>query len=71
MQIERGEGVAMTFIDSGRPFDPSKDVLDIDDYDYDHAIGGLGSYLFFSIADRYHYEYREGKNVLYLYFSVG
>ena len=61
--------ITLTFIDSGRPFDPTKDVLDIDDYDHDNAIGGLGRYLAFSIAESYRYEYIDGKNILQLTFS--
>ena len=62
-------GVGMTFADGGMPFDPTADVLKIEEYDHEHAIGGLGRYIVFSIADRYHYEYRDGRNVLYLYFD--
>lgn len=61
--------VELTFIDGGKPFDPTRDVLDIDDYDHEHAIGGLGRYLAFSIAESYHYEYTDGKNILSLTFS--
>ncbi len=62
-------GVEMTFIDGGKPFDPTNDMLDIDDYDHENTIGGLGRFLAFSIAERYHYEYRDGENILYLFFS--
>lgn len=61
--------VELTFIDGGKPFDPTKDVLDIDDYDHENAIGGLGRYLAFSIAESYHYEYTDEKNILALTFS--
>ncbi|MBQ9413557.1 MAG: SpoIIE family protein phosphatase [Clostridia bacterium] len=63
------EGVSLTFVDSGMPFDPTTDLPDIDEYDHDHAIGGLGRFLTFSVADRYQYEYRDHQNVLYLFFS--
>ena len=62
-------GAALTFIDGGKPFDPTADLLDIDEYDHEHAVGGLGRFLTFSIADDYRYEYRDGKNILHLYFS--
>ena len=61
--------ITLTFIDGGKPFDPTKDVLEIDDYDHEHAIGGLGRYLAFSIAESYHYEYTDEKNILSLTFS--
>lgn len=62
-------GVALSFTDSGKQFDPTADLLDIEEYDHEHAIGGLGRFLTFSIADEYRYEYRDGKNTLYLFFS--
>ena len=68
LRITEDSGIGMTFSDAGAPFDPTRDVLNIDDYDHEHAIGGLGRFIVFSVADRYHYEYREGKNVLYLWF---
>ena len=61
--------ITLTFIDSGRPFDPTRDVLDINDYDHENAIGGLGRYLAFSIAESYRYEYIDEKNILQLTFS--
>ena len=56
--------VTITFTDSGKQFDPTKDVLDIEDYDMDNSIGGLGRFLTFNIADDYSYEYKDGKNIL-------
>ena len=61
-------GAAMTFVDGGRQFDPTADLLDINEYDHERAIGGLGRFLTFSLAERYSYEYRDGKNILYLFF---
>lgn len=61
--------IMLTFIDGGKPFDPTKGVIDIDDYDHDNTIGGLGRYLAFSIAETYHYEYTDGKNILQLTFK--
>lgn len=56
--------ITMTFIDSGVPFDPTKDVLDINDYDIDNDIGGLGRFITFEISDDYSYQYKDGKNIL-------
>ena len=44
-------------------------MLDINDYDHENAIGGLGRYLAFSIAESYRYEYIDEKNILQLTFS--
>ena len=54
----------LTFVDSGRKFDPTADVIDIDDYDHDNSIGGLGRFLAFEIADDYSYKYENNKNIL-------
>ncbi len=62
--------VEMTFIDSGRRFDPTKDLQELEDYDYDTRIGGLGRFLTFTLADDYKYEYKDKKNVLWLKFQL-
>ena len=62
--------VAMTFIDSGTQFDPTKDILNIEDYDADNTIGGLGRFITFEIADEYSYEYSDGKNILKLQKNI-
>ncbi len=59
------KSVAITFTDSGKPFDPTKkadpDVtLSADERD----IGGLGIFMTKKIMDDLSYEYRDGKNVL-------
>ena len=59
-----GKKVTLVFIDSGIPFDPTKDIPDTDNYDPDIDIGGLGRFLTFEIADEYSYEYKDGKNIL-------
>lgn len=61
--------VEMTFTDRGKPFDPTANVLEIDNYDHEHAIGGLGRFLVFSIADEARYDYINGRNILHLYFD--
>lgn len=59
-----GKKVTLVFIDGGMPFDPTKDIREIDDYDPDIDIGGLGRFLTFEIADEYSYQYKDGKNIL-------
>ena len=58
------EKAVMTFADSGKPFDPTNDVLQIEEYDIGNTVGGLGRFLTFSIADGYSYERKDGKNFL-------
>ncbi len=69
--ITLDDRVGLTFADSGKPFDPTADVPEIDEYDHENQIGGLGRFLTFSIVDEYHYEYRDGRNILALYFERG
>lgn len=71
VKFAAGDRVEMSFTDSGKPFDPTADVPDMDEYDHENRIGGLGRFLTFTIADEYHYAYRDGKNVLNLYFQRG
>ena len=54
----------LTFTDSGIPFNQGENLIDIDDYDMEHAIGGLGRFISFSFADDYSYERQDGKNIL-------
>ena len=60
----------LTFTDHGRHFDPTDDVQKLEDYDYDHRIGGLGRFITFTIADDYRYRYEDGKNILWLKFVI-
>ena len=71
LRLSVGDRVKLTLTDGGKPFDPTVDLLDIDEYDHENRIGGLGRFLTFSIADEYRYEYRGGKNILTLYFIKG
>lgn len=71
IRLSADDRIKMVFADSGSPFDPTVDVPDIEEYDHETRIGGLGRFLTFSIADEYHYEYRDGKNILTLYFERG
>jgi len=56
--------VAIQFTDSGKPFDPTAEVIKAEDYDPDHQIGGLGMLIAQSFADCYRYVNIEGNNVL-------
>lgn len=54
----------LTFIDSGIPFDPTSDVTDMEHYDHENSIGGLGRFIAFEMADDYSYKYEDNKNIL-------
>lgn len=64
------DAVEITLTDGGRPFDPSKDVVTLEEYDYDHTVGGLGRFLTFTLADDHRYEYTNKKNILWLRFNI-
>ncbi len=66
----REDFVELTFTDHGKPFDPTADVQKLEDYDYDHSIGGLGRFITFTIADDHRYRYEDGKNILWLKFAI-
>ena len=56
--------IIMTFTDSGIPFDTTENVIHIEDYDTENAVGGLGRFLTFSLADNYSYNRIDNKNIL-------
>lgn len=65
--------VTLRFSDYGVPFDPTEKIADIDDYDIDSQIGGLGRYIAVNNIDDAKYEYKNGKNILTLtkYTAIG
>ncbi len=58
------ENVTLTFSDSGTPFDPTAEVVDMEKYDYENSVGGLGRFMAFELSDGYSYSYLNGKNIL-------
>lgn len=64
--MEVSDRIIMKFQDNGKPFNPLENTVDIDDYDMDMQIGGLGRLLAFEIADKADYEYTDNKNILIL-----
>ena len=58
---------ALTFLDSGVPFDPlAKPDPDVTLAAEERGIGGLGIFMTKKTMDRVRYEYRDGQNVLRL-----
>lgn len=64
--MDTSDGIRMIFEDSGKPFNPLEHEIDIEEYDIDFDIGGLGRYLAFSYVDQIKYEYKDNKNRLML-----
>lgn len=53
----------LQFTDSGVPFDPTKDITDIEEYDPFQQVGGLGRFVVESISDAWWYTNIEGLNI--------
>ena len=66
VKLNVSECVEITFSDSGTRFNPIRNLLNIDEYDHEHTVGGLGRFITFNLADDYRYAYTDGKNVLTL-----
>ncbi len=66
--VEQGlepRSVILTFIDSGKPYNPlSAEDPDISLSAEDRQIGGLGIFMVKKIMDEVYYEYKNGQNVL-------
>ncbi|MBR3545737.1 MAG: ATP-binding protein [Oscillospiraceae bacterium] len=59
--------VTITFMDGGKPFDPTKrDDPDVTLAAEERGIGGLGIYMTKRFMDDVKYEYKGGKNILTL-----
>ena len=64
--LEVSDKAIMKFQDNGRPFNPLENTVDIDSYDMDMQIGGLGRLLAFELSDKADYQYADNKNILIL-----
>ncbi len=58
------QAIELRFCDSGKPFDPTQNEIDLDEYDIDTQIGGLGTWIAFGSVDQVQYEYKNGQNQL-------
>ena len=64
---EKSHAVAITFVDSGIPFDPlAKPDPDVTLSALDRQIGGLGIFMVRKYMDKMSYEYADKKNILRL-----
>lgn len=60
--------ICVEFSDSGEEFHPLENMVDVDGYDIDTQVGGLGRLLAVGLADHAEYTYRDGRNILTLIF---
>lgn len=64
--------VSITFMDNGKPFDPTKKTdPDISLSAQDRQIGGLGIFMTKKMMDDVSYEYKDGKNILKIEKNLG
>ncbi len=69
---EGPEGLTLTFIDGGVPYDPlQRPDPDLTLSVEDRPIGGLGVFLVKRFVDQAHYEYKDGKNILTVCKVIG
>lgn len=61
--IDVSNKAVITFSDSGHPFNPTDNVLNIEEYQQGVQVGGLGRFLIQSISDKWKYEYKDSKNI--------
>lgn len=61
--------ILVEFRDRGKAFDPLENMVDVENYDIDTQVGGLGRLLAFDMAEQVHYEYSNGSNILILIFK--
>lgn len=61
--------ILVEFRDRGKAFNPLENMVDVENYDMDTQVGGLGRLLAFDMADQVHYEYSNGCNILILIFK--
>ena len=68
--VNVADTVELTFKDAGTRFNPTKNLLDIESYDHEHTVGGLGRFITFNLADDYEYRYENGANILKLIKNI-
>ena len=69
---EEKRSLAITFIDSGTPYDPlAKPDPDVTLSAEERQIGGLGIFMVKKSMDGMEYEYKDGKNILTIHKNIG
>ena len=72
VELTEDPRVIITFIDSGKPFDPlAKEDPDIEKSAEDRQVGGLGIFMVKKSMDDVFYEYKDGQNILRIEKRLG
>lgn len=61
-----GGKITIRFSDNGIPFDPTKNMINAEEYDIENQIGGFGRLIAFECVDDVQYERKNGSNILTL-----
>lgn len=64
--LDVSDKIVMRFTDAGKAFNPLEQPIDIENYDVDTQVGGLGRFITFGSADTVDYDYINNKNILTL-----
>lgn len=59
----QGDRCLLQVSDSGKPFNPSKDIIEIEDYRPFEQVGGLGRFVVNNICDNWEYHNLDGINI--------
>ena len=70
ISIEVSDKVKITFEDGGIEYNSTVNLLDIETYDHNHTVGGLGKFISLNTADEFDYRYENGKNILTLIRNI-
>lgn len=61
--------ILVEFRDSGKAFNPLENMVDVENYDMNTQVGGLGRLIAFDMAEQVRYEYSNGNNILIFIFD--
>lgn len=71
VSVRASKKITVEFSDDGIPFDPTKNMIDTEEYDIEEQVGGLGRLIAFSSVDDVQYERKNGSNILTLTKYIG
>ena len=64
--LSQADMIILRFEDGGEKFNPLENIPDVDDYDPDTQMGGLGMFITSNIVDDIRYNYTDNKNIISL-----
>ena len=64
--LSQADMIILRFEDGGEKYNPLENMPDVDDYDPDTQMGGLGMFITSKIVDDIRYDYTDNKNIISL-----